>query len=196
MLLALCLLTPLAAEATNVDDSLIVGIQSTKTPLLRPLDPKERDIMSIYDLVYDGLVTIDDDYLPQPALAESWTESGGGKTWTFRLREGVTFSDGTPLTAEDVVATAQYILDRANNDATTEKGYYVNLKYFISKISAPDEHTVVVRAARPYWGMLYAMTFPVLPKGMSAETAGLIERTLRETEGSLSATECAGLTGV
>ena len=88
MLLALCLLTPLAAEATNVDDSLIVGIQSTKTPLLRPLDPKERDIMSIYDLVYDGLVTIDDDYLPQPALAESWTESGGGKTWTFRLREG------------------------------------------------------------------------------------------------------------
>lgn len=166
MLLALCLLTPLAAEATNVDDSLIVGIQSTKTPLLRPLDPKERDIMSIYDLVYDGLVTIDDDYLPQPALAESWTESGGGKTWTFHLREGVTFSDGTPLTAEDVVATAQYILDRANNDATTEKGYYVNLKYFISKISAPDEHTVVVRAARPYWGMLYAMTFPVLPKGM------------------------------
>ncbi|GGV22489.1 response regulator [Streptomyces griseoflavus] len=37
---------------------------------------------------------------------------------------------------------------------------------------------------------------PVLPKGMSAETAGLIERTLREAEGSLSATECAGLTGV
>ncbi|MEV5934912.1 response regulator [Streptomyces sp. NPDC052079] len=37
---------------------------------------------------------------------------------------------------------------------------------------------------------------PVLPKGMSAETAGLIERTLREADGSLSATECAGLTGV
>lgn len=37
---------------------------------------------------------------------------------------------------------------------------------------------------------------PVLPKGMSAETAGLIERTLRGAEGSLSATECAGLTGV
>ncbi|MET7295040.1 response regulator [Streptomyces griseoloalbus] len=37
---------------------------------------------------------------------------------------------------------------------------------------------------------------PVLPKGMSAETAGLIERTLREADGTLSATECAGLTGV
>ena len=42
MLLCLCMLTPLAAEATNVDDSLIIGIQSTKTPLVRPLDPKER----------------------------------------------------------------------------------------------------------------------------------------------------------
>ena len=136
--LMLCLFLPLAADATNVEDSLIIGIQSTKTPLLRPLDPKERDIMSIYDMVYDGLVSIDDDYLPQPALAESWEESGGGKTWTFHLREGVTFSDGTPLTAHDVVATAQYILDRANNDATTEKGYYVNLKYFVSKISAAE----------------------------------------------------------
>lgn len=37
---------------------------------------------------------------------------------------------------------------------------------------------------------------PVLPKGMSTETAGLVERTLRETDGTLSATECAGLTGV
>lgn len=164
MLLCLCMLTPLAAEATNVDDSLIIGIQSTKTPLIRPLDPKERDIMSIYDLVYDGLVTIDDDYLPQPALAESWEESGGGKTWTFHLREGLTFSDGTALTAHDVVATAQHILDRANNDANMDKGYYVNLKYFVSKISAKDDYTVVVRASRPYWGMLYAMTFPVLPK--------------------------------
>lgn len=144
-------------------DSLVVGIQSTKTTRLRPLDPQERDMMSIYDLLYDGLVTIDDDYLPQPCLAESWEESGGGKTWTFHLRENVTFSDGTPLTANDVVATAQYILDRANDEASSDKGYYRNLAYFVSKISATNEHTVVVRASRKYWGILYAMTFPVLP---------------------------------
>lgn len=165
MLTILCLLawTLPAAEATNVDSSLVVGIQSTKTAQLRPLDPQERDMMSIYDLLYDGLVTIDDDYLPQPCLAESWEESGSGKTWTFHLRKDVLFSDGTPLTAADVVATAQYILDRANDDASSNKGYYVNLKYFISRISATDDYTVVVRAARKYWGLLYAMTFPVLP---------------------------------
>lgn len=163
--MTLCLVLPILpeAEASNVGESLVVGIQSTKTTLLRPLEPQERDMMSIYDLIYDGLVSIGDDYTPQPCLAESWEESGNGKTWTFHLRKDVYFSDGTPLTANDVVATAQYILDRANDDASSDKGYYQNLKYFISKISASGEDTVVVRAARKYYGLLYAMTFPVLP---------------------------------
>ena len=62
----LCLLTavallPLTAEASNVEDDLIVGIQSTKTMSIRPLEPLERDFMSIYDLMYDGLMVINDD---------------------------------------------------------------------------------------------------------------------------------------
>ena len=57
--LALCLLAvmlalPTSAEATNVEDDLVVGIQSSKTTSIRPLEPLERDFMSIYDLVYDG----------------------------------------------------------------------------------------------------------------------------------------------
>lgn len=145
--------------------SLVVGIQSTKTTLIQPLDPVERDMMSLYDLVYESLVTIDDDYLPQPGLCEGWEESGNGKTWTFTLRKNITFSDGTPLTARDVVATAQYILDRANEENTQNPGYYCNLKYFVKSISASGDYTVVVKTAagRNYWGVLYAMTFPVLP---------------------------------
>ena len=164
LLLSLFLLSCLpSAEASNVGDSLIVGIQSTKTTAIRPLEPKERDIVSIYDLLYDGLVTIDDNYRPQPNLAESWESNSSGNTWTFRLRKGVTFSDGSPLTAQDVVATLQYILDRANDEAATDHGYYVNLKYFVSSVSAKDEQTVVIKTKRKYWGILYAMTFPILP---------------------------------
>ena len=165
--LGLCLILLCSnALATNVGDSLIVGIQSTKTTRLQPLDPVERDMMSVYDLVYESLITIDDDYLPQAGLAESWEESGGGKTWTFQLRENIFFSDGTPMTAHDVVATAQYILDRANEEDSQNPGYYFNLKYFVKSISASGDHTVVVKTAngRHYWGVLYAMTFPILPK--------------------------------
>jgi len=165
-LLMSCISPLLSAEAANVQDSLVVGIQSTQTSLIRPLDPLERDMMSVYDLVYDSLVTIDDDYMPQPSLAESWEMTGNGKTWTFHLKEDMYFSNGQPLTASDVVATAEYILARANDDASENKGYYLNLKYFVDKISAPDEKTVVVKAERSYWGVLYAMTFPVLPANM------------------------------
>lgn len=70
-LTVLCCLSP-AAEATNVGTSLTVGIQSTKTTTISPLYPLERDMMSIYGLVYESLVTIDDDYLPAPA----WRRAG------------------------------------------------------------------------------------------------------------------------
>lgn len=170
--LTLLLILPDTARATNVGDSLVIGIQSTKTTLIQPLDPVERDMMSIYNLVYESLIVIDDDYMPQPGLAESWEESGNGKTWTFHLRENIFFSDGTPMTAHDVVATAQYILDRANEEDSQTPGYYFNLKYFVSKISASGDHTVVVKTAsgRNYYGLLYAMTFPILPKDRVAST--------------------------
>ena len=163
MFLILCLILPLTAQASNVEDSLVVGIQSVKTQYIDPLSPVERDMMSIYDLVYESLVTIDDNYLPQPLLCESWELTSSGRSWTFHMREGLVFSDGTPLTAYDVVATAEYILQKATDESSQDTGYYANLRYYVSSISAPDQYTVVVRAARSYYGLLYAMTFPVLP---------------------------------
>ena len=165
--LALWMLLLPSARASNVENSLVIGVQSYKTLTLRPLIPVERDMLSIYNLIYESLIYLDDDYLPQGKLAQSWETSSNGKTWTFYLRPSVTFSDGTPLTAQDVVASAQYILDRANDESTTDSGFYANLKYFISSISAPNESTVVVKTAkRPCFGLLYAMTFPVVPASM------------------------------
>ena len=122
-------------------------------------------MMSIYNLVYETLIVIDDNYLPSPGIAESWDMSSNGRVWTFHLRDNVTFSDGTRLTAHDVVATAQAILDRANSGNTSDPGYYANLNYFVDRVTAKDDATVEVRAksGRAYWGLLYEMTFPVLP---------------------------------
>ena len=165
LLLTLLLLFPLAAAlAENVDDSLIVGVYSTRTTELRPLNPQERDIISIYGLVYESLVTVDDNGLPQPLLAETWDETGNGKTWTFTLRENVTFSDGTPLTAGDVVASCKYLLTLANSEDPNARGFYQTLRYMVSDIVAQDDRTVVVKATkRTYYGLLYALTFPVVP---------------------------------
>ena len=114
--------------AENVGHSITIGIQSTKTLTVRPFEPLERDMLSVYNAVYDSLIVIDDDYLPQASVAESWEESSNGKTWTFHLRHDVRFSDGMPLTAADVVASANYILDKARDENITDHGFYSNLK--------------------------------------------------------------------
>ena len=169
-LTVLILLPVNVSVAENVGNSITIGIQSTKTLTIRPFEPLERDMLSVYNVVYESLITIDDDYLPQGCIAESWEESSGGKVWTFHLRHDVRFSDGTPLTANDVVASANYILDKARDDSITDHGFYSNLSYFVKKISAKDEYTVVVQAnstnkkPRQYFGLLYEMTFPIVPE--------------------------------
>lgn len=162
--LLLCLLLlPVWALGENVGDSIIIGMLSTRTYELNPLTPLERDIISLYNVMYESLVTVDDNGLPQPLLAENWTETNGGKVWTFTLRENVTFSDGTPLTAEDVAASGQYILDLANNKEVEDNGFYANIKYLVTSFKVIDDRTLEVRAARDYYGLLYAMPFPVVP---------------------------------
>ena len=170
LLAALTLLIPLETSwAENVGASITIGIQSTKTLTIHPFDPLERDMLSVYNVVYEGLVTIDDDYIPQGNIAQSWEETNNGRLWTFHLRTDVRFSDGTPLTAADVVASANCILERAQDENTTDQGFYANLKYFIKSITAKDDYTVTVSAKstaknpRAYYGLLYAMTFPIVP---------------------------------
>ena len=155
------LFLPAFCLAENVQDSLVLGLVSYRTYEIRPLIPQERDIMSLYGMVYESLVTIDDNGIPQPLLAETWSETGGGNTWTFTLRENVTFSDGTLLTAADVAASGNYILNLANADVP-DKGFYQNMRYLVSSFEAPDDRTVVVKAKRDYYGVLFSMTFPVV----------------------------------
>ena len=58
----------------------------------------------VCNLLYDGLVELDEKLTTHPGLAEKW-ETPDPKTWIFYLRKGVTFHDGTPFTADDVVFT-------------------------------------------------------------------------------------------
>src|SRR5437879_12338275 len=64
----------------------------------------------VIEQVYDGLIELDPQLRPQPALAESWTQASP-TVWVFKLRKNVRFHDGTPLTAADVVFTYTTILD-------------------------------------------------------------------------------------
>ena len=73
----------------------------------QPETPAHRNVLG---LIFDTLVSLNDRGQPEPRLAVSWQAEGGNQRWQFRLRPGVRFSDGTPLTPEIVAAS----LTRAN----------------------------------------------------------------------------------
>ena len=76
-----------------------------------------------------------------PALAESWSVSGDGLTWTFKLREGVKFHDGTPFNA----AAAKASIERTK---TMKKGpYYIWDP--VTSIEAPNDTTLVIETGNP-----------------------------------------------
>jgi len=98
--------------------------------------------------VYDGLLRVTKDGASvEPALAESWDTSADGLTWTFHLRPGVKFSDGTPLTSNDVKVS----LDLARGGSRTVwKDNYKAIK----EIQTPDPATVNVILSEPHAPLL------------------------------------------
>src|SRR6476660_7174825 len=93
--------------------------------------------------IFDTLVTLDDKGQPQPKLALSWTHSDDYKTWTFKLRPGVKFHDGTPFNAEAVKANFDRQKDPANK---CRCAFYIA---YVHDVQAPDELTVVYNLNDP-----------------------------------------------
>jgi peptide/nickel transport system substrate-binding protein len=92
----------------------------------------------LIELVYDSLVSIDFAGAYHPQLAESWTVSDDGLTWTFTLHGDATFSDGQPVTAEDVAFSLLAYRDWG------DFGYWSGYATHISDAQAPDPTTVVL----------------------------------------------------
>ncbi|MCL2316107.1 MAG: ABC transporter substrate-binding protein, partial [Actinomycetia bacterium] len=115
--------------------------------------------------VYETLVKLDGEGNIRPLLASAWTESKDGLTYTFTLQGGLTFASGTPVTAQDVVASLQRIQTDPAVVAT-----YKTIMANATSITAPDAKTVVVTLAKPSNNWLYAMTGPM---GIIIDPAGL-----------------------
>jgi peptide/nickel transport system substrate-binding protein len=95
---------------------------------------------TVLENVYDTLVQPGDDLTAEPALATDWEVSDDLLTWTFTLREGVTFHDGSEFTSEDVVASFERIRDEGANGFRLES---------IDEFVAVDELTVELQLNRP-----------------------------------------------
>lgn len=152
--------------AGEVKADLTVGYVAASGTELHPIRGNSRDLDSLNHLVFESVVELDENLSPVPLLADRWEYSDGA--WIFYLREGIVFHDGSPLTAQDVVASLE---DIQINEATSP--YAGRIKY-IREIYALDDRTLQVMGNGTAYMTLYAMTFPVvqqyslnssLPKG-------------------------------
>jgi len=100
--------------------------------------------------VYEGLVKLDQNGQIQPLLAEKWDVSQDRRTYTFTLRQGATFTNGAPFTADDVV----FSLNRVKSDWKLKIKSQLDM---VEKVDKKDDTTAVVTLSRPSNGFLYTM---------------------------------------
>ena len=150
----------LSAPQASAADPVVftVGI-GNEVDSFNPFLGIEAESYEMWALMYDSMITYNPaDMAPQPGLASDWETSGDGLTWTFTIRDDVTWSDGEKLTADDVAYTLNRILDGGPESATW--GSYLTS---VDTITATNPTTVEMRLSEPN-AVLPLLPMPILPE--------------------------------
>src|SRR5919109_1970104 len=141
-----------AAMAETPQDSLVMAFQIDDLITLDPAEVFEFSGAEYAANVYDRLVTypVDDVTKLQGHVAESWTIADDGKTYTFKIRPGITFHSGNPLTAEDAAWSLQRVikLNKTPSFILTQFGF--TPENVDQRIRVIDDRTFTVELDKPY----------------------------------------------
>ncbi|GGA86108.1 peptide ABC transporter substrate-binding protein [Brucella endophytica] len=136
-----------AAIAKTPEDQLVIAINMTT---MRGLDPHEINQLEASEVIanlYDRLIALPPDRItePQPSLAENWTISEDGKTFTFRIRQGVHFHSGNPLMAKDVEWSLHRLVKLGLAPSTDLRQWGFSAENVDALIRATDDHTLILQ---------------------------------------------------
>ena len=170
--------TPVSVEravggAPAYGDSLVEGTIGEASTLI-PILATDSASHGVAGLIYNGLIKYDENLQLTGDLATSYSVSSDGRTITFHLRHDVTWHDGAPFTAADVLFTYRLIVD-----PKTPTAYAEDFKQ-VTSIVAPDPYTVVVHYNRPFAPALSSWGVSILPahllKGRDVTTSPLARK--------------------
>ncbi|MBN9060811.1 MAG: ABC transporter substrate-binding protein [Rhizobiales bacterium] len=159
---------PFAAIAPASAQTLEIGYDQSPVGL----DPHIATAFSTFAIVngtiYEGLTAVDKDLRIVPALAESWTASADGKTYTFKLRTNATFHNGAKMDSADVVASIKRVLSKEIASPLASRLSAVDT------VSAPDANTVEMKLKEPSAPLLSSLaTIAIVPKSFETDKDGL-----------------------
>lgn len=141
------------SESGGKKSEAVVGLNADPVCLL-PYDTNDNLSFGIEATIYEGLVGFDRNMKIVPQLAERWDVSPDAKTYTFYLNPKAKFADGTPVTAEAVKQSFEWLLDPSHK----LKRY--SLYSVIDRVEAVDEHTVRFILKQPFGAMLATFAHP------------------------------------
>jgi peptide/nickel transport system substrate-binding protein len=153
----LCALLLAAASARA--GGAVVAIQADPGQL-NPAISTAGPVHQVAGSLFSGLVALDREGVPQPGLAEGWEVSGDGLSVFFRLREGLLWHDGAPLTAEDVRFSLEVLF---RHHARARAG----LAPAVAEIEVLDRRNLAIRLKRPHAALLRQLDVteaPILPR--------------------------------
>jgi peptide/nickel transport system substrate-binding protein len=123
-----------------------------------------------FSLMYSGLLWYNrEDLSAAPGLVSNWTQSDDGLTWTFTFRDGLTWSDGEPLTAHDFAFTANFLIDNDREIVSWNK----NTDFpFTESITATDDNTLVWKTTEPTFAPGKPEYYLILPEHIWSDLSG------------------------
>lgn len=158
LLAATCLIAAGCGGGPAVDpNGPLIYAQGDDAKTLDPGSMEEGFSSQVAHQIFEGLVRFKIDSLEiEPCLATHWERSEDGRVWTFHLREGVAFHDGTPLTAEAVEVSLMRLIDENHPHHIPGGMPYADyaLKGIVREVVAVDEMTAEVRLFEPYAPLL------------------------------------------
>ncbi|MBN3803474.1 ABC transporter substrate-binding protein [Paraburkholderia sp. Ac-20336] len=151
------------AEMNTAAQSEIRVAQVADTPTSMPGNvARNTTTDNILGNVVESLVALRADQSVGPMLADSWDISPDGRTYTFHLRHGVLFHDGTPMTSKEVKWSFEFLMKRSSG-FECRNAYDGSRGVRVVEVRTPDPHTVVFQLDRPYALFLTRMVDPRCP---------------------------------
>lgn len=140
--------TPAAAKNTTTEPAKKEELTFVNYRDIRDLNPHlYAGEMYAQEMLYETLVNITEKGY-EPCLAESWTISEDGKTYTFNIRKGVTFSDGTVCDAKAIKANFDAIIENKSRHT------WLEMMQLLESVDLIDDYTLQIKMSKPYYPML------------------------------------------
>lgn len=151
------------APVGNFGGELIASTIGEGPKTFNPFNSKDNTSSTMAGVMFDGLLTTNPvTGQPSPKLAKSYEISPDGKTYTIHLRRGIKWSDGKPITADDVVFTWRDIIFAGLGDTSTRDSLVIDDK--LPTVRKIDDYTVEFTTPKPYAPFIRMLSASIAPK--------------------------------